>query len=436
MSSTFRSTLFFLAVAALYLLAGIFQSWSLAITILNDSLIVAIMALGVNMQWGYAGLFNVGVAGFFALGGLAVILVSKPFDAAAWSAGTPAILLALVLGAVGIFIATQIRSRMARGPKRIGAMIAVLLVGLVAFRTIFDPAVISVEAITPASTGNIGGMGLPIPMSWLFAGVLAAAAAFAVGKIALGLRSDYLAIVTLGISQIVIAIMMNEDWLDRGVKNVTNIGRWPVPEEVALQQQPWFASLAQSVGMDVRAGSTVFVGLCFAGLFTAVLIIVLTFAELSLKSPWGRMMRAIRENEVAAEAMGKDVKRRHLQVFILGSAVIGVAGALYVTLHGLLSPTSYNDPLRYTFLIWAMVILGGSGNNWGSVLGALIVMLVWDEAESLGPALFRTATALLDDGPLKQHLLDAAVQTRLPIVGLVLLLVMRFRPAGLVPAKG
>jgi len=279
-------------------------------------------------------------------------------------------------------------------------------------------------------------MGLPIPMSWLFAGVLAAAAAFAVGKIALGLRSDYLAIVTLGISQIVIAIMMNEDWLDRGVKNVTNIGRWPVPEEVALQQQPWFASLAQSVGMDVRAGSTVFVGLCFAGLFTAVLIIVLTFAELSLKSPWGRMMRAIRDNEVAAEAMGKDVKRRHLQVFILGSAVIGVAGALYVTLHGLLSPTSYNDPLRYTFLIWAMVILGGSGNNWGSVLGALIVMLVWDEAESLGPALFRTATALLDDGPLKQHLLDAAVQTRLPIVGLVLLLVMRFRPAGLVPAKG
>lgn len=188
--------------------------------------------------------------------------------------------------------------------------------------------------------------------------------------------------------------------------------------------------------MDVRAGSTVFVGLCFAGLFTAVLIIVLTFAELSLKSPWGRMMRAIRDNEVAAEAMGKDVKRRHLQVFILGSAVIGVAGALYVTLHGLLSPTSYNDPLRYTFLIWAMVILGGSGNNWGSVLGALIVMLVWDEAESLGPALFRTATALLDDGPLKQHLLDAAVQTRLPIVGLVLLLVMQFRPAGLVPAKG
>ncbi|WP_439953154.1 ABC transporter permease subunit, partial [Escherichia coli] len=73
--------------------------------------------------------------------------------------------------------------------------------------------------------------------------------------------------------------------------------------------------------------------MCFAGLFTAVLIIVLTFAELSLKSPWGRMMRAIRDNEVAAEAMGKDVKRRHLQVFILGSAVIGVAGALYVTLH-------------------------------------------------------------------------------------------------------
>ena len=175
--------------------------------------------------------------------------------------------------------------------------------------------------------------------------------------------------------------------------------------------------------------------LCFTALFVVVLLVLLTLTELSLRSPWGRMMRAIRDNEISAEAMGKDVKRRHLQVFVLGSAVIGIAGAMFVTLHGLLAPTSYDDPLRYTFLIWAMVILGGSGNNWGSVLGALIIMLLWDEAENIGPMVFGFLTAGLPDGAIKQHLIDSAVQMRLPMVGLVLLLVLRFCPRGLIPEK-
>ncbi|PJN93240.1 hypothetical protein CNY89_22470, partial [Amaricoccus sp. HAR-UPW-R2A-40] len=89
----------------------------------------------------------------------------------------------------------------------------------------------------------------------------------------------------------------------------------------------------------------------------------------AVASPWGRMMRAIRDNRDAAEAMGKDVTARHLQVFVLGSAVVGVAGAMLVTLDGQFTPGSYT-PLRYTFIIWVMVIVGGSGNNWGAVLGA------------------------------------------------------------------
>jgi branched-chain amino acid transport system permease protein len=435
MTSTLRSVLLFAAVAAIYLIVGFFQSWPLAVTILNDGLIVAIMALGVNMQWGYAGLFNIGVAGFFGLGGLAVVLISTPFDAAAWSAGTPRILLALLVGAAVIYVAARVHRGMAPGFTRKIAMLAVLVAGFFLFSYLYDPAVSAVEAITPASTGNIGGMGLPVVISWLVGGVLAAGAAWAVAKTALGLRSDYLAIATLGIGQIIIAILMNEDWLDRGVKNVINIGRWPVPQEVNLQHQQWFISFAHSMGTDVRTASTVFVGLCFAALFAVVLLILLVLAELSLKSPWGRMMRAIRDNENAAEAMGKDVKRRHLQVFVLGSAVIGVAGALYVMLHGLMAPQSYNDPLRYTFLIWAMVILGGSGNNFGAVLGALIIMLLWDEAESVGPALLGFITEPLAAGALKQHLIDSAVQMRLPIVGLVLLLVLRFSPRGLIPEK-
>ncbi|MGA7971498.1 MAG: branched-chain amino acid ABC transporter permease [Pseudolabrys sp.] len=435
MTSKLRPVLLFAAVAAVYLIVGFYQSWPLCLAILNDALIVAVMALGVNMQWGYAGLFNIGVAGFFGLGGLAVVLISMPIDAATWAAGTPRILFAFAVGAAAIYAAAKFYRKMARGFARDITILIVLTAGFFLFRYLADPAIEAVEAVTPASTGNIGGLGLPVILSWLVAGLFAAGAGWAVAKTALGLRSDYLAIATLGIGQIIIAILMNEDWLDRGVKNIIGIGRWPVPREVVLQQQPWFISFAHSMGTDVRTASTVLVGTCFAALFVVVLLILLTLAELSLKSPWGRMMRAIRDNEHAAEAMGKDVKRRHLQVFVLGSAVIGIAGALYVMLHGLMAPQSYNDPLRYTFLIWAMVILGGSGNNWGAVIGALIIMLMWDEAESVGPALLGFITEPMAAGALKQHLIDSAVQMRLPVVGLVLLLVLRFSPRGLIPEK-
>jgi branched-chain amino acid transport system permease protein len=435
MTSTLRPFLLFAFIGALYLIVGITQSWVLALTVLNDGLIVAIMALGVNMQWGYAGLFNIGVAGFFALGGLAVALISKPLDPAAWHAGTPRIMLALVVGAAAIYAAIRLYNGMVPGRRRNLLLLAFLIAGFFIYRAIFDPAVVAVESITPASTGNIGGLGLPVLLSWPIGGLLAAAAAWAVAKTALGLRSDYLAIATLGIGQIVIAVMKNEDWLDRGVKNIIDIGRWPVPAEVDLQSDPGFLATAQSWGFDPQTFSSIFVALCFTVLFVVVLLVLMTLTELSLRSPWGRMMRAIRDNEISAEAMGKDVKRRHLQVFVLGSAVIGIAGAMFVTLHGLLAPTSYDDPLRYTFLIWAMVILGGSGNNWGSVLGALIIMLLWDEAENIGPMVFRSLTAGLPDGAIKSHLIDSAVQMRLPMVGLVLLLVLRFSPRGLIPEK-
>ncbi len=426
-------------VGLAFILVGLLQSWTLAITILNDGLIVAIMALGVNMQWGYAGLFNIGVAGFFALGGLAVALVSQPVDPAAWAAGTPRILMALVFGAAVIWAGVQTYNRMAAGRLRTLAMLVLLVGGFFLFRAIYDSAANAVEALTPAATGNIGGLGLPVVLSWLVGGLLAAVAAWGVAKTALGLRSDYLAIATLGIGQILIAVMKNEDWLDRGVKNITNVGRWPVPYEVDLQQNAAFIARAKAWGMDPQTLSTIWVGLCFTALFTVVLLVLLVLMELALKSPWGRMMRAIRDNEIAAEAMGKDVKRRHLQIFVLGSAVIGVAGAMFVMLHGLLAPTSYDDPLRYTFLIWAMVILGGSGNNWGSVLGALIIMLMWDEAEGMGQFLAShldmLPSVISGNAAVSKWVVDNAVYTRLPVIGLVLLLVLRFSPRGLIPEK-
>jgi branched-chain amino acid transport system permease protein len=146
------------------------------------------------------------------------------------------------------------------------------------------------------------------------------------------------------------------------------------------------------------------------------------------------MMRAIRDNEVAAAAMGKNVTGRHLQIFILGSALLGLAGAMMITLDGQMTPSSYN-PLRYTFLIWVMVIVGGSGNNWGSVLGGLLIWFVWIKAGEWGPLMMGFVASGLGDGTLKQHLLDSAPHMRLVIMGAILLLVLRFSPRGLLPER-
>jgi branched-chain amino acid transport system permease protein len=132
--------------------------------------------------------------------------------------------------------------------------------------------------------------------------------------------------------------------------------------------------------------------------------------------------------------MGKDVTARHLQVFVLGSAVIGIAGAMMITLDGLMAPNSYN-PLRYTFLIWVMVVVGGSGNNWGAVLGAILIWFLWIKVEVWGPNLIGALVAPLPDGDIKAHLLNSAAHMRFIAMGLVLLLVLRFAPRGLVPEK-
>ena len=319
------------------------------------------------------------------------------------------------------------------GPVRVPVLIAVLVIGFVVYRYIFDPAVIAIEANNSASAGNIGGLGLPVLLSWPVGALFAAAAAWGVGKVALGLRSDYLAIATLGIGEIIVAVMRNEEWLARGVKNVSGIPR-PVPYELDLQADPGFIARAAEWGMDPATASAIWVKLLYAALFTAVLLLLILMSELALKSPWGRMMRAIRDNETAAEAMGKNVTRRHLQIFVIGSAVIGLAGAMMVTLDGLLSPNSFN-PLRYTFLIWVMVIVGGSGNNWGAVLGAILIWFLWIKAEVWGPELMRLVTAPLPDGALREHLLGSAPHMRFIALGLVLLLVLRFAPRGLVPER-
>jgi len=271
-------------------------------------------------------------------------------------------------------------------------------------------------------------------LAWPVGGLLAAGAAWIIGKTALGLRSDYLAIATLGIAEIVLAILKNEDWLARGVKNVIGIPR-PMAYEIDLQADPTFVERAAGLGLDPVSASTLYVKVAYGVLFAIVLVILLWLAQRALPSPWGRMMRAIRDNEVAAEAMGKDVKGRHLQIFILGSAVCGIAGAMMTTLDGQLTPTSY-QPLRFTFLIWVMVIVGGSGNNFGAVLGGMLIWWLWVMVEPMGLALMGAITAPMPDGFwLKGHLQDSAQHMRLLTMGVVMLLVLRFSPRGLIPER-
>lgn len=428
-----KNVLLFAGMGALLILVGTMQSWNVALAILNMCLISAVMALGVNIQWGYAGLFNAGVMGFTALGGLAAIVISVAPVPAAWDAGGVRAILGLLAGlatiAGGIWLWKKLPvSR----TVRIWLTVLLAVSGYGLMRLILDPAVDAIEAVEPALTGFLGGFGLPIMFSWIVGGIFAAIVAWAIGKVALGLRSDYLAIATLGISEIIIYFLKNEDWLTRGVKNVNGLPR-PVPYEIDLQGALWFHDLAAWVGIPVVEASSLIVKLNYAALFLVVLVAIFWLSERALKSPWGRMMRAIRDNEIAAGAMGKNVTGRHLQVFVLGSAVIGIAGAMLATLDGQFTPASY-QPLRFTFLVWVMVIVGGSGNNLGSILGGFVIWFFWIEAEPIGLALMHFVTSgMALDSPLRLHLLENAAHTRLMTMGLVLLLVLRFSPRGLIP---
>ena len=429
-----KNSILYLIMISLILIVGFVQSWNVALLILNMCIISSIMSLGVNIQYGYAGLFNLGIMGFVALGGLATVIISAPPVYEAWDAGGIRIIIALSFGALIIFLATYVWKLLKNYRYKSLAISMILILGFFIYRFIFDPAVEAIEKINPATEGYLGGLGLPIILSWPVGGLLAAIAAWMIGKISLGLRSDYLAIATIGVSEIIIFTIKNEDWLARGVKNVIGLPR-PVPYEIDLQQNANFINWSQYLGMDVVDASSIFVKLCYSLLFILVLIILYWLCEKALKSPWGRMMRAIRDNEVAAEAMGKDVKSRHLQVFILGSAVCGIAGAMLVTLDGQLTPTNYH-PLRFTFIIWVMVILGGAGNNLGSILGGFIIWFFWVEVEYIGLFLMDILTSgFADDNAFRIHMLNSAAYMRYLTLGLILVLVLRFNPRGLIPEK-
>jgi branched-chain amino acid transport system permease protein len=418
-----RTLTLFAGLFALFVLLGWVLGAANITLLLVQSFAFALIALGLNIQWGYGGLFNFGIMGFLMLGGAAVTFVSYPINGAFWSSDGPMMLgralIAFGAGALLVLAAAKADRVGIRGRWKTALTILAWIVAYILYRSQIDPAAAYIES---AGGGWIGGLGLHPLIGWAFGGLAAAGVAYVIGKICLGLRTDYLAIATIGISEIIRALLKNMDWLTRGTLTVSPIP-WPVPVPQDLQAQ----------GVKI-ADSFVLARLGFLGIVVAVLAVVFFLVQRAYGGPWGRMMRAIRDNYIAAGSMGKNVTRRQLEVFILGSVLMGIGGAMHVTFAQIYDPGSY-QPINNTFLIWVMVIVGGAGNNWGAVFGAILIYVTFVISDPLAQALFGTISGWSTDlgwGPIPE-IQSRASQMRVLVLGIVITLALRWAPRGLIP---
>ncbi len=289
------------------------------------ALIYGVATLGLNLQWGSAGLFNVGVAGF---------------------------------AAVGAYVSAWITA-------------------------------------APVDT-HWGGFALPIPLGWLAAMAAAALAAFIVGAATLRLRADYLAITTFGAAISLELVALNADKITGGPFGIAFIPR----PFAFLSDQPLAFGFAN---MALVAAVT---GAAFIAL------------ERLTRSPWGRVLRALREDEAAAASLGKSPAKFRLQAFVIGAALMGLAGAMQAQFFGFIAPDNYLPV--FTFQIWVMLVLGGSGNNRGALLGAVVVWAVW------------TASGSLFNLLLSPEWQARGAALRVVAIGVVLASVLLVRPRGLI----
>lgn len=418
-----RSLWLFAGLFALFTVVGFVLGAANITLLLVQSFAFALIALGLNIQWGYGGLFNFGIMGFLMLGGAAVTFVSYPMNGAFWASEGPMMLgralIAFGAGALLVLGAARADRIGIKGRWKATLTIVAWIAAYFIYRSQIDPAVAYIES---AGGGWIGGLGLHPILGWAFGGLLAAGVAYIIGKICLGLRTDYLAIATIGISEILRALLKNMDWLTRGTLTVSPIP-WPVPLPQTLQAQ----------GVSI-ADSFVYARLGFLAVVLVVLGLVFYLVQRAYGGPWGRMMRAIRDNHIAAASMGKNVTRRQLEVFILGSILMGIGGAIHVSFAQIYDPGSY-QPINSTFLIWVMVIVGGAGNNWGAVFGALLIYLAWMISDPVAQALFNTISQWTSDlgwGAIPE-IQSRASQMRVLVLGLVITIALRFAPRGLIP---
>ncbi|QJQ94146.1 MULTISPECIES: branched-chain amino acid ABC transporter permease [Halomonadaceae] len=402
----------FVAILAIYFFMGAAYSTRMLV----EAACYAIIALGLTIQWGYAGQFNAGVMGFVALGGFCAMFFSIPVNDAFWGTELPGelgrVLLYLAAAVLVVYGATKL-DRLGV-PRRLRTIIAVTLA--VVLYLVVISAMREVTDEIQSRAGFIGGLGLPAWIGWIVGGALAGAIGYFIGHICLGLRSDYLAIATLGIAEIIKAFLKNSDWLTRGTATVSPLP-WPTPGPSELG-----FVLARALYLSV----------------TAVMIAAIFFLlHRAYHAPWGRMIRAIRDNEVSAAAMGKDINRRRLEIFVLGCILMGIGGAALTSFNGIFDPQGFL-PLNHTFLVLVMVILGGPGNNLGTIFGAVLVYIIWLMSEPL--ALFLMNVAIyIGEGWFgwepPANITSRALQARVFVIGLLISLVLRYAPRGLLPEK-
>ncbi|HHG88868.1 MAG TPA: branched-chain amino acid ABC transporter permease [Devosia sp.] len=417
-----RAVSLYLGLFVLILVVGVFTGAPFTVRLCVEAAAYALIALGLNIQWGYGGLFNFGVMGFLMVGGFAVTFISMPVNMDFWGSEGPFLLfkalLAAVVGAALIIGANRLHRYGASARWHRTAQIAAWIVAYLVYRSQIDPAAAYIEA----EAGFVGGLGLPVFLGWIFGGVLAAGIAYVIGKICLGLRTDYLAIATIGISEIIRALVKNMDWLTRGTLTVSPVP-WPVPKPQELQE--W--------GMDTAA-SFIYARGAYLVVVILVVLVVLFLIQRAYGGPWGRMMRAIRDNHIAAASMGKNVKSRQIEIFVFGSVLIGIGGAILTSFAQILDPGGY-QPINHTFLIWVMVIVGGAGNNFGAVFGGVFIFIVWSLSANVSQAMFVNLSDWFESwgwGTIPD-VESRSLQMRVFVLGLVITLALRYAPKGLIP---
>jgi branched-chain amino acid transport system permease protein len=291
---------------------------------LTTALTFGLICLGLNVQWGQTGLFNVGIAGFVAIGAYTSALLT-----------------------------------------------------------------------TPDAPDRFGGFGMPIIVGWLAAAGTTGLAALIIGAITLRLRADYLAITTFGVAISIQLVMLNLQGLTGG------------PFGIAFIPRPFAAVQENALAFNIAHF-----------LLVAVMtLIVFVGLELLVRGPWGRVLRAIREDEIAAAAIGKSANVYRLQAFVLGSAIMGLAGAIQGHFIGFIAPDNYLSAL--TFQVWAMLIIGGAGNNFGALVGAIVVWGLWSASSAFTASIF----------PPDQQARAASLQ--IVMIGVLLAVILVVRPRGL-----
>ncbi len=423
MSSAIKRAVFlYFALFILIIGVGVVMEVPFTVRLCVEAAAYSLIALGLNIQWGYGGLFNFGIMGFIMIGGFAVAFTSMPINMEFWNSDGPLMLLkviiAAIIGAMLIIGANKLPMIGIKGKLHKIMQILAWFIAYIIFRTQIDPAA---DYIEKTST-YVGGLGLPVIIGWAFGGILAAGVAYIIGKICLGLRTDYLAIATIGVSEIIRALIKNMDWLTKGTLTVSPVP-WPVPNPQAFQ--------AMGVGIDA---SFIVARASFLAVVLVVLLGALFLIQRAYSGPWGRMMRSIRDNHIAAASMGKNVKSRQLEIFIFGSVLIGIGGAILTSFAQIFDPGGY-QPINHTFIIWVMVIVGGAGNNFGAVFGGIFIYIIWILSEPVSQALFINISAFSEGFGFSAipEIESRALQMRVFVLGLVITIALRFAPKGLIP---